>query len=191
LLRVEVVEHVFEAYNRSAARSTMLLRGEAGIAQFERTRTTAGPVIWLIRLVLVAAAYGLLWYAMRLLNDWSVRSAASFEPLAWDWVAALAIMLLAGTVFTLAARFPFPRPRYAWGRLLLALLIVLPPLHTTLLFSGWVTEPAWWFPSWLLRYRWFDSLPLAEVCVVLAGVAIGCGFGARHEPAADPSLVSR
>jgi hypothetical protein len=169
----------------------MLLRGEAPIAESERTRSTAGPVLWVIRIALVVAAYGLLWYGTRLLNDWSLARAATLEPLTWDWTGALAILLLAGTVFTLAARFPFPRPRYAWGRLVLALVILLPPLHTTLLFTGRFTEPTWWFPEWLLVYRWFDSFGMMQMCVVLAGVAIGCGFGARLGPAADPSPVSR
>jgi hypothetical protein len=140
---------------------------------------------------MVVAAYGLLWYGMELLNDWALRRAASFEPLMWDWTAALVILLLAGTVFTLAARFPFPRPRYAWGRLILAALILLPPLHTTLIDSGWITEPTGWFPTWLLRIWWFDGYGTVQVCVVLAGVAIGCGFGARLEPEPNPSPVTR
>ena len=169
----------------------MRRRRKAPIAESERTRTTASPVVWLIRIALVVAAYGLLWYGTKLLNEWALARAANFEALIWDYVAALAILLLAGTVFTLAARFPFPRPRYAWGRLLLALLIVLPSLHTILVFSGWVTEPTWWFPSWMLRLWWFDNFAIAHVCVVLAGVAIGCGFGARLGPEADPSPVTR
>jgi hypothetical protein len=161
------------------------------MADSERTPTTAGPFVWLIRVALVVAAYGLLWYGTKLQYEWGLERAAKFEALIWDYVAALAILLLAGTGFTLAARFPFPRPRYAWGRLLLALLIVLPSLHAILAFSGWVTEPTWWFPSWMLRLWWFDNFAITQVCAVLAGVAIGCGFGARLEPAADPSPVPR
>ena len=145
----------------------------------------------MIRFALVFAAYSLLWYGTHLLSEWGLQRSQNFEPLIWDWLAALAILLLAGTVFTLAARFPFPRPRYAWGRLVLALLIVLPPLHTTLLLSGWITEPTWWFPDWMLRFWWFDSLAIAPVFVALADVAVGCGFGARLAPVTVPSRLSR
>ena len=151
------------------------------MAEAERVRRTAGALVWIVRVVLVLVTYGLLRYGSQLLTEWQIKRVANFTFYPWEWSAALAIVLLAGAMFAMAARFPFPRPRFAWGRLLVALLILVPAIHTTLIFSGWIESPTWWFPSWLFRFWWFDTLATAEASALLAGVAVGCGFGARRE----------
>ncbi len=106
----------------------------------ESGRRTAGALAWIVRLVLVVATFVLLRYGSQLLTEWQNKRRANFTFYPWEWLAALAIVCLAGVVFAMASRFPFPRPRFAWGRLLIALLILVPALHTTLIFSGWIDE---------------------------------------------------
>jgi hypothetical protein len=124
---------------------------------------------------LILMTYALLWYGDRLERKWEIEHRAAFTFKPWLWWAALSVFLLAGVVLTLAARFPFPRPRYAWGRLVIAALVVLPAIHLTLFVDGW-TKPHWLFQPW-----WFDDLSIGMLSAVLAGVAVGCGFGARRE----------
>lgn len=146
-----------------------------------RARRTAGAFVWTVRLVLILATYALVRYGSHLLTEWLIKSRANFAFFAWDWLGALAILVLTGVVFTMAARFPFPRPRFAWGTLLIALLILVPSIHFTLIAGGWIASPTWWFPSWVYGPFWFDTSTMAETSALLAGVAIGCGFGARRE----------
>jgi hypothetical protein len=155
-----------------------MLQGVGAMVEADRARTTAGGLAWIVRIVLVLATLALLRYGSQLLAETRIKSSANFTFYPWDIAAALAIMLLAGVLFAMATRFPFPRPRFAWGRLVIALLILVPAIHLTLLLSGWIVRPSWWFPSRLFRYWWFDDL--GQTSAVLAGVAIGCGFGARR-----------
>jgi hypothetical protein len=151
------------------------------MAEPERARRTAGAFVWIVRLVLILATYVLVRYGSHLLTEWLIKSRANFAFFPWDWLGALAILVLTGIVFVMAARFPFPRPRFAWGALLVALLIAVPSIHFTLIASGWISSPTWWFPSWVFGPWWFDTSTIAETSALLAGVAIGCGSGARRE----------
>jgi hypothetical protein len=155
------------------------------VVELERGQTTAGVWVWIVRLVLILATYVLLRYGSQLLTRWQIKVASNFTFYAWDWLAALAIVVLAGVMFAMAARFPFPRSRFAWGRLVVALLMLVPSIHFTLIVSGWIARPTWWFPSWLYGSWWFDTSTIAEASALLAGVAIGCGFGARREALAE------
>jgi hypothetical protein len=154
--------------------------GLGSMAEAERVRATAGVLAWIVRLVLVVATFLLLGYASQLLAEAQIKMSANFRSYPWDVSAALAIVVLAGVMFAMAARFPFPRPRFVWGRLLVALLILVPAIHTTLIYSGLIPGPTWWFPRWLFRSWWWDTTAIAEVSAALSGVAIGCGFGARR-----------
>ena len=147
------------------------------MAEAERARATAGIPTWIIRVVLVLATYALLWYAMRLLAEWDVRHRAEFSLRPWDLWAALAVFLLAGVVFTVAARFPFPRPRFAWGRLVIAFLIVCRPrVHFTLWANGW-SLPHRVFQPW-----WFDTIEIARRHPRCSpGSRSVAGSGARRE----------
>ena len=66
-------------------------------------------------------------------------------------------------------------------------VLLIPAFHLTLWMNGW-THPAWLFQPW-----WVEELSIAEFAATLAGVAIGCGFGARRgaasasAPAPTPS----
>ena len=80
--------------------------------------------------------------------------------------------LVAGIAFAVAVRFPFPRSRYAWGRILLAGIILLPVVRV------WSALSQMSGPLFLRRYYWFDLIP--ETWSIMAGVAVGAGFGARR-----------
>lgn len=145
------------------------------MAESESGRPVATGGVWAIRVTLLLVVYTLLWYGTRLLAEWDLRRRTEFVFRPWGLWAALAVFLLAGVVAASAARFPFPRPRFAWGRLVIALLILVPPVHLTLWANGWS------LPQWVLQPRWLDTIANAQTSAVLAGVAIGCGFGARRE----------
>lgn len=144
------------------------------MAESESGRPVATGGVWAIRVTLLLVVYALLWDGTRLLAEWDLRRRAEFAFRPWGLWAASAVFLLAGVVAAAAARSPFPRPRFAWGRLVIALLILVPPVHLTLWANGWS------LPQWVLQPRWFDTIANAQTSAVLAGVAIGCGFGARR-----------
>lgn len=132
------------------------------------------------RFVLVGLAFVSLWLSQiadQRFRD-TVATAARFDLRQWS--ATVTPLILAGALFTVAARYPFPRPRYAWGRLVLAGVAVLPVLH--LGFILWSPQFTVDWPSAVITPRWFDGGSVPAACAVLAGVAIGCGFGARREP---------
>ena len=143
------------------------------MAATQGSRTTAGAAVWAIRMALVIATFLLLRYGTRLLAEWEMNRRLEFNDV-WGWWAAVVVFLLAGVVLAVAARFPFAKSRYAWGRLVIAGLLLIPAIHVTAFMRGWAK------PDWLLHVWWFDSLATAELSAVLAGVSIGCGFGARR-----------
>lgn len=148
----------------------------------EGTRRTAGPGAWAVRVALIALAFAALLLAQ--IEDDRFRETAA-TALRFDvrqWSATITPLILAGAFFTIAARFPFPRPRYAWGRLVLGVVALLPELH--LGFVMWSPQFNVHWPSLVIMPRWFDDGSVPAVCAVLAGVAIGAGFGARREPSA-------
>lgn len=142
------------------------------------TRRSAGVGAWAIRLGLVAFGFAALWLSQ--IADQRFRETAA-SALRFDlrqWSATITPLVLAGALVTLAARYPFPRLRYAWGRLLLALIVLLPTLH--LGFVMWAPQFTVDWPRLLITPRWFDDGAIPSAGAILAGVAIGCGFGARR-----------
>jgi hypothetical protein len=135
----------------------------------------------MVRLVLVLLAFLSLWLSQIADQRFreTVAAAARFDLRQWS--ATITPLILAGAFFTVAARYPFPRPRYAWSRLVLAAVAVLPTLHLGLVM--WAPQFMMRWPTAVITPRWFDGGSIPAVCAVLAGVAIGCGFGARREPA--------
>ena len=134
-------------------------------------RTFAGFAAWTVRIVALAIAVALLWWSSLLERELQ-RSAADFQT---DWGLYWLIQvvyLVAGIGFAVAVRFPFPRSRYAWGRILIAGIVILPVVHLWYALSG--TSG----PLFLRRLYWFDFL--RGSWSILAGVAIGAGFGARR-----------
>ena len=135
-------------------------------------RAFAGSAAWAVRLVALAVAGVLLWWSTLLERDLQ-RSMADFQ-IDWGryWLIQ-AVLLVAGIAFAVAVRFPFPRSRYAWGRILIAAIVLLPVVHLWYAFSE---LPG---PMFLRRFSWVDQLG-GGAWSIMAGVAIGAGFGARR-----------
>ena len=129
--------------------------------------------VWAVRIVVLAIAAALLWWSGQLEREFGARRAAEF---AIDWGLfwqIQAVYVVAGMAFAVGVRFPFARSRFAWGRLLIAGIIILPVVQFWYAFA--VTSG----PQFLHRSHWFTDVTLA-VWSILAGVAIGAGFGARR-----------
>ena len=140
--------------------------------------TTAGLRSWLVRLALVAAAFVALWAAQIADARFRETMAAAFRFDVRQWSATVTPLMIAGACFAAAGRFPFPRERFAWGRLVLAAVAFVPAMHQALYI--WAPQFHVHWPAILITPRWFDDSSIPAVCAVLAGVAIGCGFGARR-----------
>ncbi len=139
----------------------------------EDDRPFASVAVWAVRLVLLATAIGLLWWSGQLEREFQGRNAVDFT-IDWGvyWLIQ-AVYVVTGMAFAVAVRFPFPRSRYGWGRLLIAGIVILPVVQ--LWFAFGVTSG----PEILDRGYWFHEISWA-VWSILAGVAIGAGFGARR-----------
>lgn len=136
-------------------------------------RRFASLGVWAVRITGLATALALLWWSGRLDREFQARNAAAFEI---DWATywlIQAVYVVAGMAFAVAVRFPFPRSRFAWGRLLIAGIVILPAVHLWYAFT--VTSG----PAFLRRSNWWFDVEMAA-WPILAGVAIGAGFGARR-----------
>ena len=134
---------------------------------------SAGAVVWGIRLALVAVTAVAAWFALEIRSR-QVSDAPIDEARFW---AVVGLFVVAGTAFGIAVRYPFPRPRVAWGRLIFVLLMLLPAVHAWFTLS----EPVTGAPSWLLGPYWFDQLEVVDIGAVLAGVAAASAIGARRK----------
>ena len=143
-----------------------------------RDRRLSTVMAWVVRAVLLLAAFGALWLAGVEDERFRQTAASAFRFDVRQWSATITPLVIAGALFATAARFPFPRPRYAWGRLVLAGVAILPALH--LGFVMWAPQFAVHWPAILTTPRWYQDGSIPAACAVLAGVAIGCGFGARR-----------
>jgi hypothetical protein len=136
-------------------------------------RRSSSITIWAVRIAALAIALALLWWSVRMEGEFRIQTAARFA-FDWGWFWRIqAVNVVAGIAFVVAVRFPFSRPRFAWGRLVIAGLVFLPVVHVWFSFS--VTSG----PEFLRRFYWFDNVS-SMVWSILAGVAIGAGFGARR-----------
>ena len=137
-------------------------------------RPFARSAVWTVRIVALAIAVALLWWSSLLERELR-RGAVDFQT---DWGLywlIQAVYLVAGIGFAVAVRFPFPRSRYAWGRILIAGIVILPVVHS------WYALSETSGPLLLRRIYWFDFLGgFGGSWSILAGVAIGAGFGARR-----------
>jgi hypothetical protein len=147
-------------------------------------RRSASINEWMVRLALFALAFASLWLSQIADQRFreTVAGAARFDLRQWS--ATVTPLMLAGASLAVAARYPFPRPRFAWGRLVLAGIAVLPVIH--LGFILWAPQFTVDWPAVVITPRWFDGGSVPAACAVLVGVAIGCGFGARRERARAP-----
>ncbi len=136
-------------------------------------RRLARLTAWTVRFVGLAIAVALLWWSGQLEREFRARTSAEFA-VDWDlfWLIQ-AVYVVAGVAFAVAVRFPFPRSRFAWGRLLIAGIVILPVVQFWYAFA--VTSG----PQFLHRSHWLTDVTIA-IWSILAGVAIGAGFGARR-----------
>jgi hypothetical protein len=58
-------------------------------------------------------------------------------------------------------------------------IVLLSTLH--LGFVMWTPQFDVHLPTFLVTPRWFDNGAIPSACAILAGVAVGAGFGARRE----------
>jgi hypothetical protein len=142
-------------------------------------RRFAGFTVWLVRTAALVIAAALLRWSGQLEEGFRAETAAEFGPDWAQWWLIRSVYVVAGMAFTVAVRFPFPRSRFAWSRLGIAALAILPAVH---FWYGWAVTAG---PAFLRRSYWFDFVTMA-VWPILAGVAIGAGFGARRS-AEDPA----
>ncbi len=149
------------------------------MAEPDDPRFTAGIRAWLVRLLLIGLAFLALWGAQIADSRFRETIAAAFRFDLRQWSATITPLVIAGALFAVACRYPFPRTRYAWGRLILALVALVPAVHGG--FIIWTPQFDVHWPTLLITPRWFDDGSVPAVCAVLAGVAIGSGFGARRE----------
>jgi hypothetical protein len=110
---------------------------------------------------------------------WNSRNLARFyRPPAFNLDFGLfwriqAVFVLAGLAFAVATRFPYPRSRYGWSRLFIAAVAIVPAVHF------WYVLDVSTGTRFLSESYWFDDIPFV-VWPLLAGVAVGSGFGARR-----------
>jgi len=145
----------------------------------EGDRQISRVAIWAIRIAGLAIVGLLLWWNAQM----DPRAQGGGASLLLDWSRfwrIQAVNVLVGIAFAVTVRFPFPRSRYAWGRLLIAGVALLPVVHVW--FALTVTSA----PLALRHFYWIDNVD-PVVWSILAGVAIGVGFGARR--AAEESAV--
>jgi hypothetical protein len=136
-------------------------------------RPLGNLAVWAVRIVVLGISVALLWWSGQLEQEFRAQSSAHFS-IAWDtyWLIQ-AMYVVAGMAFAVAVRFPFACSRFAWGRLLIAGIFILPVVHFWYAFA--VTSG----PQFLHRAHWFTEVTIA-LWSILAGVAIAAGFGARR-----------
>jgi hypothetical protein len=125
---------------------------------------------WWFRLVVRGALALLSFWMLSLAIDryqaFAVKSSMTFSYDDAMWLSGVALALLSGFLFGLAAWLPFAKVRFLPSRLLLAILALVPVAHF------------WW--TVLQQHGggllWLDEFEVQTVCAVLAGVAIASGF---------------
>ena len=136
---------------------------------------TAGASAWLVRAMLLVASGFFLWWGSAVYGDFLVEQRVNFRLDVAGFWGAVVLLILSGLAFGLATRFPFPRPRYAFGRLVLAVVALAPAIHV-----WWAVLRGLPVRGVLGRVFWFDSPEVAFIGAALAGVAIASGVGARR-----------
>ena len=96
------------------------------------------------------------------------------------WLSWVALVVLAGFLFGLAAWFPFTKVRYLWSRLLLAALALLPLVHYLYVFGYQVPHTGSSGSGWIGR-QWYvlSGIAAQTASAALVGVALASGFRAK------------
>lgn len=134
----------------------------------------AGARAWIVRLVLVILAVTALWGAIEVRNEGAPAAGSAFEPASF-W-ATVGLFFAVGLTFGIAVRYPFPRPRVAWGRFIFVFAMLLPAVHLWFVLAEPIVTPS----GWIVGPYWFDAPEVADVGAVLAGVAAASAPGARR-----------
>lgn len=95
----------------------------------EDGRRFAGLAVWAVRIALLAGAVALLWWSDRLQREVNLRDAAEFRSYWGGYWLVQTAQLVTGIAFAVAVRFPFSRSRFAWSRLVLGLILILPVVY--------------------------------------------------------------
>jgi hypothetical protein len=136
---------------------------------------TAGWFIWLVRIGLLAVTAFTLWGAVRIEHEFRISWAPDFRSVAPSFWQMVGLFAAAGAAFGLAVRIPFPRPRVAFGRIVVVIVGLAPAIHWWLV---WVVRPG---GSVLSRHAfWFDDVAVVQVGAALAGVGLASAIGARR-----------
>ena len=133
---------------------------------------------FLARVVLAVLAMWVLHLAQGRYQTFLNDIAAMFR-FNWSlWLGALGASALAGLLFGLAVSFPSSRIRYAWNRLLFAVLVSL-PLFEFWLVQGYLLRRDHVVRGWLSTTSgWFGGPGMQLTLAVLAGAAVASGFRA-------------
>jgi hypothetical protein len=144
-------------------------------------------LLWVLRLILVAAALALLWLAQRRFETWQARYASEFKSSIDLWLEWVGLAVSSGLAFASAAWLPGGRLSYRWGRaLLLGVLPLLGLVHFAL-FLQFRQD----LPSFLGDHVWFYmSLGPQFALAVMLGVAIAAGFAPSERPSGATSLAA-
>jgi hypothetical protein len=151
------------------------VRPMAPQSEYGSAGRTAGLAMWLVRLTLVGASGAALWGAQRLAVDLQRTSfRGRYDP--GSYARSIGLFVVAGLVFGIAVRIPFPRPRISWGKPVLAAIAFGPAAH-----RWYVSDLPPLASSGVLTQRyWFDAPAIGWIGAVLAGVALAAAIGARR-----------
>jgi hypothetical protein len=97
---------------------------------------------------------------------------------AWLWLSWIGAAAGAGLLFGFAACLPFARVRYAWSRLLLAAVALVPIAQFWWVFIYQLQRHGK-AEGWLIRADWLMDPQSQFALAALAGVAIASGFRAK------------
>jgi hypothetical protein len=132
-----------------------------------------------LRIILALLALLALALAADRLDAW-MAELANFQRAPGLWLSWIGATVAAGILFGLATSLPFSTTgvRYAWSRLLLAAIALVPIAQYWWVFLfqlGRHHEAG----GWLARADWLMDPWTQSVLAALAGVAIASGFRAR------------
>jgi hypothetical protein len=131
---------------------------------------------WLVRLVLLLLTGAAVWAALDVRSGGPPAVDAPVFDAGRFWTV-VGLFFIAGFAFGVAVRYPFPRPRIAWGRFVFVVAMLLPAVHVWFLLA----DPIAGAPEWLLGPYWFDQIEVADIGALLAGVGAASAIGARRK----------
>lgn len=177
-----------EAKRDGTARDASPARSAAVLGDAVPASSSRGTIVgswWfgsIVRTVLALLALMALAFAGDRYVAFDLEFQLNFRRDTWLWLSWIGAAGAAGILFGLATWLPLTRVRYAWSRLLLAAVPLVPlaqfwwvefyqfPRHGEA--GGWLVRAAWLWDPW-------EQFALAT----LAGVAIASGFRAKGSEA--------